>query len=65
VAERAEYVFTCWVEIPSAWDSNVATMMLLEALIAAVQEESWPRTRDRYQQLEELFNATRLFRKPG
>lgn len=62
-ARYAEHSFTCWVEIPSAWDSNVSTMMLLEALIAAVQEEHWPRTRERYEQLEELFNATRLFNK--
>lgn len=65
IAERAEHIFACWVEIPSAWDSNVATMMLLEALIAAVQEESWPRTRDRYERLEQLFNAMRLFHKAG
>lgn len=65
VADVAGHTFSCWVEIPSAWDSNVATMMLLEALIAAVQEESWPRTRDRYEKLDELFNATRLFNKSG
>ncbi|MDR9392956.1 MurR/RpiR family transcriptional regulator [Roseovarius sp. SYSU LYC5161] len=65
VADVADHTFSCWVEIPSAWDSNVATMMLLEALIAAVQEESWPRTRDRYEKLDELFNATRLFNKSG
>ncbi|WP_343068633.1 MurR/RpiR family transcriptional regulator [Kaustia mangrovi] len=64
-AEHAEHTFTCWVEIPSAWDSNVATMMLLEALIAAVQEECWPRIRDRYERLEQLFNATHLFHKSG
>lgn len=65
VADLADQTFSCWVEIPSAWDSNVATMMLLEALIAAVQEQSWPRTRDRYERLDELFDATRLFDKPG
>ena len=63
VADRADHTFTCWVEIPSAWDSNVATMMLLEALIAAVQEARWPDTRDRYERLDQLFNATRLFHK--
>lgn len=64
VAEVAEIVFTCWVEIPSAWDSNIATMMLLEALIAATQEALWPETRDRYERLDELFSQSRLFRKP-
>lgn len=65
VVSVADHTFNCWVEIPSAWDSNVATMMLLEALIAAVQEESWPRTRERYERLDELFNASRLFNKQG
>lgn len=63
VAADARYTFNCWVEIPSAWDSNISTMMLLEALIAATQEEKWPETRDRYERLDELFDVTRLFRK--
>lgn len=65
VAEIASHSFTCWVEIPSAWDSNVSTLMLLEALIAAAQEEAWPETRARYERLDGLFEQTRLFRKPG
>ncbi|NIZ62436.1 RpiR family transcriptional regulator [Sedimentitalea sp. CY04] len=63
IAPVAEYSFNCWVEIPSAWDSNISTMMLLEAMIAATQEESWSETRDRYERLDELFDMTRLFRK--
>ena len=63
IASLARYTFNCWVEIPSAWDSNISTMMLLEALIAATQEEKWPETRARYEQLDELFDGTRLFRK--
>ena len=39
--------------------------MLLEALIAAVQEEAWPETKARYERLDKLFEQTRLFRKPG
>ena len=62
-ARIAEQTFYCWGEVPSAWDSNIATMMLLEALIAATQEQSWPQTRDRYDRLDELFDMTRLFRK--
>ena len=64
VAEVADYSFNCWVEIPSAWDSNISTMMLLEALIAAVQERNWDETKGRYQRLDKLFEATRLFQKP-
>lgn len=39
----AAHTFNCWVEIPSAWDSNISTMMLLEAMISAAQEERWTR----------------------
>ncbi len=63
ITSVAEHAFNCWVEIPSAWDSNIATMMLLEAMIAATQEESWDKTKDRYDRLDELFDTTRLFRK--
>lgn len=63
IAADAAFTFNCWVEIPSAWDSNISTMMLLEAMIAATQEESWDKTKDRYDRLDELFDMTRLFRK--
>ncbi|WP_272008926.1 MurR/RpiR family transcriptional regulator [Roseovarius sp. ZX-A-9] len=63
VATVAKHTFHCWVEIPSAWDSNISTMMLLETLIAAVQEENWPETRARYERLDEIFDAARLFGK--
>jgi DNA-binding MurR/RpiR family transcriptional regulator len=62
-AREATQTFHCWGEVPSAWDSNISTMMLLEALIAATQEQSWPQTKDRYDRLDELFDMTRLFRK--
>lgn len=63
IAEVADQKFNCWVEIPSAWDSNISTMMLLEAMIAATQEKSWDETRARYERLDDLFDLTRLFRK--
>jgi DNA-binding MurR/RpiR family transcriptional regulator len=62
-ARNAAQTFHCWGEVPSAWDSNIATMMLLEALIAATQEQSWPQAKDRYDRLDELFDMTRLFQK--
>ncbi|SDI92078.1 MurR/RpiR family transcriptional regulator [Billgrantia gudaonensis] len=63
ISSVADFTFNCWVEIPSGWDSNIATMMLLEAMIAAVQEQRWPETRARYERLEELFDMTQLFRR--
>jgi len=64
VAGLAEAVFHCWGEIPSAWDSNIATLSLIEALIAATQEECWPEARERFESLDSLFEMTRLFRAP-
>jgi len=63
VAKTADLVFNSWGEIPSAWDSNISAMMLLEALIAAVQEKSWPETRGRFEELDEIFNLTRLYKR--
>ncbi|MEX1236156.1 MAG: MurR/RpiR family transcriptional regulator [Roseovarius sp.] len=62
-AAHATHTFHCWTQIPSAWDSNTSTMMLLEGLIAAVQEANWPETRQRYEQLDAIFDAARLFEK--
>lgn len=62
IAGVAQETFNCWSEIPSAWDSNIATLSLVEALIAATQEERWPDARDRFERLDRLFEMTRLFR---
>ncbi len=63
IAQHAEFCFNCRIEAPSAWDSTVAMMLLSETLIAAVQEVSWQRTKARMGELEEIFDATRIFRK--
>ncbi len=63
IAKVAAQTFNCWVDIPSAWDSNTSTMMLLEALISATQEKDWPQTESRFERLDALFDTTRLFRK--
>ena len=63
IAGVADFAFNCWGEIPSAWDSNVSTLMLVETFIAATQEAHWPETKDRYDRLDELFDMTELFRK--
>lgn len=51
------------IEAPSAWDSSVVTLFILEALIAAVQTATWSETRERMRALEELFDQTKIFRK--
>ncbi len=51
------------IEVPSTWDSSVVTMFILEAIISAVQSQSWESSKDRMEELEALFEKTRLFRK--
>ena len=51
------------IEVPSTWDSSVVTMFILEAIISAVQSLSWESSKDRMEELEALFEKTRLFRK--
>lgn len=62
-AKYAAYSFHSRIEAPSAWDSSVVTLFIIEALIAAVQTENWAETKDRMNQLEELFDRTKLFKK--
>lgn len=63
VQKHARYTFAARIEVPSAWDSSIATMLLVEAVIAAVQELSWDQAKVRMEDLEETFDRTRLFRK--
>ncbi len=63
VAKISEHVFSARIMVPSAWDSLVAPLLLLETLIAGVQEKSWGETRPRMEALEEMFDRTRFFRK--
>ena len=62
-SKLATHSFHSRIEAPSAWDSSVVTMFILEAIIAAVQTETWEETEDRMKTLEDLFDTTKLFRK--
>jgi DNA-binding MurR/RpiR family transcriptional regulator len=64
VSRYARHVFKMRIEAPSAWDSSVVTLFTVEALIEAVQSATWDRTRERMNSLEELFERSRLFRRP-
>ncbi len=63
VAKFAKHKIYSRIEAPSAWDSSVVTMFILEAVIAAVQNETWDETNERMTELEELFEKTKLFKK--
>ena len=62
-AAHATHVFCCHIEAPSAWDSNVVLMVLVETLLAAVQDQTWGVTEGRMKRLEELYAQTRFFRR--
>ena len=62
-SKYATYSFHSRIEAPSAWDSSVVTMFIVEAVIAAVENKTWDETKDRMKTLEELFDQTKMFRK--
>ncbi len=62
-AKHATHSFHSRIEAPSAWDSSVVTLFIVEAVIAAVQTATWKETKERMTALEELFDQTKLFRK--
>ena len=62
-AKYASHTFHARIEAPSAWDSNVVILFIIEAVIAAVQTAAWEETESRMRNLEDLFDQMRLFRK--
>ncbi|MCG3268117.1 MurR/RpiR family transcriptional regulator [Yoonia sp. I 8.24] len=63
VHQLAEISFSGRIVVPSAWDSVATLMLLVESMIAAVQNVDWDDTKDRMEQLEDMFDQTKLFRK--
>ena len=63
IASHARFRFSAQIEVPSAWDSSVAMLVLVETLLAAVQEHTWPETEARMKRLEDLYDRASLFRR--
>jgi len=61
VAAHARFRFSAQVEVPSVWDSTVALQVLVETLLAAVQDRAWEGTESRMQRLEALYARVQLF----
>lgn len=61
-AAYARHVLACGIEVPSAWDSTVTILVLVEALVAHVQGVLWQQAEDRLKRLEDSFARTRFFR---
>lgn len=62
-ASHACHVFAAHVEAPSAWDSNSALVVLVETLLASVQELTHEETHSRMTQLEQLYNHNNALRR--
>jgi len=62
-AELARHRFSAHVEAPSAWDSTVVILVMVETLIAAVQTLTWENTQARMKRMEALYARTRFFRR--
>ena len=63
IHKYADHCFNLHIDVPSAWDSTVSILLLLETIIAKLQELTWKETRPRMEALEEMFDRTRFFRK--
>jgi len=63
VHRLADISFSSRIVVPSAWDSAATTLLLVETMISTVQNLCWGDTKDRAEELEEMFDQTRLFRK--
>ena len=63
VAVLASTAFSNRIVVPSAWDSLVTCMLVTEIIIADVQERIWGTTRQRMEELEDMFDRTKFFRK--
>jgi DNA-binding MurR/RpiR family transcriptional regulator len=62
-ASHARLTLSCYIEAPSAWDSTVSVLVLVETLLAAVQSLTWDETEGRLKRLETLYDRSRFFRR--
>lgn len=60
---QARITLACHIEAPSAWDSTVTLLVMVETLLAAVQDVCWHPTEDRLRRLEHLYDRVSLFRR--
>ena len=62
-AKFASHRFHTRTEVPSAWDSSIMPLFIIESLTAAIQNLSWEESEDRMKALEVLLDETGMFRK--
>ncbi len=62
-AAHAQHLMPCHIEAPSAWDTLTAPLMLVEALLTAIQRRDRPAVMARLEALETIYSRTRIFRR--
>ena len=62
-AKFASHSFHTRTEVPSAWDSSIMPLFIIESLTAAIQNLSWEESESRMKALEVLLDETGMFRK--
>lgn len=63
-AAHARFTLPCQIEMPAAWDSTAAMLVVVEALLAQVQGHLPDQVQGRLNRLEGYFARTRVFRAP-
>jgi DNA-binding MurR/RpiR family transcriptional regulator len=61
---HARHTLACHIEVPAAWDSTAAMLVVVEALLAHVQGRLPGQVQDRLNRLEDYFARTKVFRAP-
>jgi DNA-binding MurR/RpiR family transcriptional regulator len=62
-ASVAHHILTSQIEVPSAWDTIVPLVGLVEALLSAIQDTNWQDTRERMERMEKFYEDMLLFKR--
>lgn len=61
---HARHTLPCQIEVPAAWDSTAAILVVVEALLTHVQGRLPDQVQERLNRLEDNFARTKVFRAP-
>ncbi|MBL8790756.1 MAG: MurR/RpiR family transcriptional regulator [Rhizobiales bacterium] len=59
VSRLAAQTLVLRMQVPSGWDSNVVTLFVVEAMVAAVVNQNWKATRGRVREIDKYFESGR------
>ena len=59
----ARHILTSQIEVPSAWDTIVPLIALVESMLSALQDANWQDTRERLERMERFYEEMLLFKR--